>query len=83
MIVAQNMLEPAIKSVEKIKENETQKISNVDEIPEEFKMYGKKLILNYEACEYSILTNNCEIINRDNNVDMEELKKYELPLLYA
>ena len=80
MVVALNMLEPALESVEKIKQNETQKISSVDEIPEEFKMYGKKPVFNYKECECSVLTNNYEIINRDKDVDIEEIKnKYELP----
>ncbi len=34
------MLAPALDGVKTIQENETKKISNVDDIPEEFKTYG-------------------------------------------
>ena len=35
------MMEPALEVTEKVKQVETTKISNPDEIPEEFKQYGK------------------------------------------
>ncbi len=39
-VVGRNMLAPALDGVKTIQENETKKISNVDDIPEEFKTYG-------------------------------------------
>lgn len=40
LVIAGKMLQPALESVEQIKENESQKISNIEELPDEFKDYG-------------------------------------------
>ena len=40
-VVMVQMMEPALEVTEKVKQVETTKISNPDEIPEEFKQYGK------------------------------------------
>lgn len=42
-VVGRNMLASALNGVKIIQENETKKISNVDDIPEEFKDYGMEL----------------------------------------
>lgn len=71
IVVAQNMLEPAVDGVKKIKDKETQKISDVNDIPEEFKSYGTKPILDFVECEHARIKNNYEVINKDN--------EYEIP----
>lgn len=43
LVVAQNMLDVAVDGVKKIRQNENKKISNVEDLPEEFKEYGEML----------------------------------------
>lgn len=50
--IGQKMLQPALEGVEKIKTNETQKIDNIEDIPDEFKNYGTSLLdQEYEEWE--------------------------------
>lgn len=41
--VGQKMLQPALDGIEKIKANETKKISNVENIPDEFRDFGNRI----------------------------------------
>lgn len=46
LTVGKKMLQPALNSIETIKKNETQKISNVEDIPDEFEYYGVSMVDN-------------------------------------
>lgn len=43
--IGKRMLQPAINGVNRIKENENKKISNIENIPDEFKDYGKPIVV--------------------------------------
>ena len=44
LVVGQKMLQPAVDGVNKIKENENKKISSAEDIPDEFKDFGTRIV---------------------------------------